>query len=67
MKKVVHFEVHFVILYSKTELLNITYATLFPRTGIYAERKHNAFVNRNFVVRYEVNWKTHEIKVKGHN
>ncbi|MET1345728.1 hypothetical protein, partial [Staphylococcus aureus] len=26
-----------------------------------------AFVNRNFVVRYEVNWKTHEIKVKGHN
>ncbi|MBE2140001.1 leukocidin/hemolysin toxin family protein, partial [Staphylococcus argenteus] len=47
--------------------LDITYATFFPRTGIYAERRHNAFANRNFVVRYEVNWKTHEIKVKGHN
>ncbi|MEK8084667.1 leukocidin family pore-forming toxin [Staphylococcus aureus] len=34
--------------------LDITYATLFPRTGIYAERKHNAFVNRNYtVVRYD--------------
>ncbi len=41
--------------------------TFIPRTHITRERKHNAFVNRNFVVRYEVNWKTHEIKVKGHN
>ncbi|MBD6756805.1 hypothetical protein, partial [Staphylococcus aureus] len=28
---------------------------------------HNAFVNRNYTVKYEVNWKTHEIKVKGQN
>ncbi|WP_281198892.1 beta-channel forming cytolysin [Staphylococcus schleiferi] len=32
-----------------------------------AKRTHNAFVNRNFTVKYEVNWKTHEIKVKGKN
>ncbi|WP_251345697.1 hypothetical protein, partial [Staphylococcus aureus] len=24
-------------------------------------------VNRNYTVKYEVNWKTHEIKVKGQN
>lgn len=47
--------------------LDITYATFFPRTGIFADRRHNALVNRNFVTKYEVNWKTHEIKVKGHN
>ncbi|HEC2242360.1 TPA: leukocidin/hemolysin toxin family protein [Staphylococcus delphini] len=47
--------------------IDITYATFFPRTGIFAERRHNAFVNRNLVTKYEVNWKTHEIKVKGHN
>lgn len=29
MKKVVHFEVHFVILYSKTELLKIMHELLF--------------------------------------
>ncbi|WP_237760972.1 hypothetical protein, partial [Staphylococcus aureus] len=23
--------------------------------------------NRNYTVKYEVNWKTHEIKVKGQN
>nr|CAA55782.1 synergohymenotropic toxin [Staphylococcus intermedius] len=47
--------------------LDITYATFFPRTGIFAERRHNALMNRNLVTKYEVNWKTHEIKVKGHN
>ncbi|QHW36889.1 beta-channel forming cytolysin [Staphylococcus ursi] len=47
--------------------LDITYATFFTRTGIFAERRHNALVNRNLVIKYEVNWKTHEIKVKGHN
>ncbi|HGE9023212.1 TPA: gamma-hemolysin subunit A, partial [Staphylococcus pseudintermedius] len=31
------------------------------------ERRHNALMNRNLVTKYEVNWKTHEIKVKGHN
>ncbi|CAM2792161.1 beta-channel forming cytolysin [Staphylococcus sp. HGB0015] len=30
-----------------------------------ASRAHNAFTNRNFIVKYEINWKTHEIKVKG--
>ncbi len=29
MKKVVHFEVHFVILYSKTELLNLRWIAFF--------------------------------------
>lgn len=47
--------------------LDVTYATFFPRSGLYADRRHNAYVNRNFVVKYEVNWKTHEIKVKGQN
>ncbi len=30
-------------------------------------RTHNTFTNRNFKVKYLVNWKTHEIKVKGKN
>lgn len=47
--------------------LDVTYVTFFPRSGLYADRRHNAYVNRNFVVKYEVNWKTHEIKVKGQN
>ncbi|HEC2156680.1 beta-channel forming cytolysin [Staphylococcus delphini] len=47
--------------------LDITKVSYFPQTGLYPERRHNAFVNRNLVTKYEVNWKTHEIKVKGHN
>ncbi|ADI98372.1 TPA: bi-component leukocidin LukMF' subunit M [Staphylococcus aureus] len=47
--------------------MDVTYATYLPKLGLYPERKHNEFVNRNFVVKYEVNWKTYEIKVKGHN
>lgn len=36
MKKVVHFEVHFVILYSKTELLiNLSNAFLFNNTNVF--------------------------------
>ncbi|NEE72724.1 gamma-hemolysin subunit A, partial [Staphylococcus aureus] len=28
------------------------------------DRKHDAFKNRNVTVKYEVNWKTHEVKIK---
>lgn len=28
-------------------------------------RIYNVFVNRNYIVKYEVNWKIYEIKVKG--
>lgn len=55
----------FEILYGRN--LDIIYVILFFRIGIYVERKYNVFVNRNFVVRYEVNWKIYEIKVKGYN
>ncbi|MBM0341028.1 hypothetical protein EFT09_02410 [Staphylococcus pseudintermedius] len=34
MKKVVHFEVHFVILYSKTELLTLMCLTLFVQNSL---------------------------------
>lgn len=39
MKKVVHFEVHFVILYSKTELLSIRRQPFFVTLPIEFERQ----------------------------
>ncbi|GJF59297.1 leukocidin/hemolysin toxin family protein [Staphylococcus argenteus] len=43
--------------------LDATYAYI-SRDRLAVDRKHNAFPNRNFTVKYEVNWKTHEVKVK---
>ncbi|HDE6470009.1 TPA: Panton-Valentine bi-component leukocidin subunit S [Staphylococcus aureus] len=51
--------------------MDVTHATRrtthYGNSYLEGSRIHNAFVNRNYTVKYEVNWKTHEIKVKGHN
>ncbi|MQH75033.1 bi-component gamma-hemolysin HlgCB subunit C, partial [Escherichia coli] len=49
--------------------MDVTHAikrsTHYGNSYLDGHRVHNAFVNRNYTVKYEVNWKTHEIKVKG--
>ncbi|HDG6143047.1 TPA: leukocidin/hemolysin toxin family protein [Staphylococcus aureus] len=51
--------------------MDVTHAikrsTHYGNSYLDGHRVHNAFVNRNYTVKYEVNWKTHEIKVKGQN
>ncbi|HEK6758840.1 TPA: bi-component gamma-hemolysin HlgCB subunit C [Staphylococcus aureus] len=51
--------------------MDVTHAikrsTHYVNSYLDGHRVHNAFVNRNYTVKYEVNWKTHEIKVKGQN
>ncbi|HDC8809687.1 TPA: bi-component gamma-hemolysin HlgCB subunit C, partial [Staphylococcus aureus] len=51
--------------------MDVTHAikrsTHYGNSYLDGHRIHNAFVNRNYTVKYEVNWKTHEIKVKGQN
>ncbi len=51
--------------------MDVTHATRrtthYGNSYLEGSQIHNAFVNRNYTVKYEVNWKTHEIKVKGHN
>lgn len=53
------------------EIWNVTHAikrsTHYGNSYLDGHRVHNAFKNRNYTVKYEVNWKTHEIKVKGQN
>nr|WFO00947.1 leukocidin family pore-forming toxin [Staphylococcus aureus] len=49
--------------------MDVTHAikrsTHYGNSYLDGHRIHNAFKNRNYTVKYEVNWKTHEIKVKG--
>ncbi|CPI93019.1 Leukocidin S subunit [Staphylococcus aureus] len=51
--------------------MDVTHAikrsTHYGNSYLDGHRVHNAFKNRNYTVKYEVNWKTHEIKVKGQN
>ena len=51
--------------------MDVTHAikrsTHYGNSYLDGHRIHNAFKNRNYTVKYEVNWKTHEIKVKGQN
>ncbi|CAC6800699.1 gamma-hemolysin component A [Staphylococcus aureus 1111101949] len=43
--------------------MDATYAYV-TRHRLAVDRKHDAFKNRNVTVKYEVNWKTHEVKIK---
>lgn len=49
MKKVVHFEVHFVILYSKTELLSLLAVNFFSING----RFNGATKKAQFLIKIE--------------
>ncbi len=46
--------------------MDATYAYI-TRHRFTVDRKHDAFKNRNVTVKYEVNWKTHEVKIKSIN
>ena len=54
MKKVVHFEVHFVILYSKTELLSIDYCCFFTNLGLLVKKIIYANVLQQFAEIYQL-------------
>ncbi len=43
--------------------MDATYAYV-TRHRLAVDSKHYAFKNRNVTVKYEVNWKTHEVKIK---
>ncbi len=46
---------------AETCMLAYVYVT---RHRLAVDSKHDAFKNRNVTVKYEVNWKTHEVKIK---